>query len=65
MKRLIPTRFERAYIRLYNDKITVQQFAAESGLGDKEEALRVLREYREKILRGEVEDPRGKYGKWK
>lgn len=58
------TRFERAYIDLYNDNITLAQFAEAAGIPDHAEAWRQLCEYRQKVLSGEIQDPRDKYHKW-
>lgn len=60
----LPTDLERAYIRLYNGKITLSQFVAECGIQDQAEAWKTLREYREKVVSGEMQDPRDKYRKW-
>lgn len=59
------TRFERAYIDLYNDRITREQFASAAGIDDPEEAWRELCEYRKKVIDGEIQDPRDKYHKWR
>ena len=59
------TRFERAYIDLYNDRITLEQFPQAAGIQDPEEALRQLRKYREQVIDGEIKDPRDKYHKWR
>ncbi len=53
------TKFERAYIALYNEKITINQFPKAAGL-EPQEALKQLQEYRQKIMRREIPDPRGK-----
>ena len=59
------TKFERAYIALYNDRITAEQFAEAAGIPDKAEAWRQLCEYRERVIDGEIPDPRDKYNKWR
>lgn len=59
------TPFEKAYIRLYNDRITVDQFAQEAGIKDTEEAWRQLHEYRQKVITGDIADPRDVYNKWR
>ena len=59
------TKFEKAYIDLYNDRITLADFAEASGIADKDQAWQQLREYREKVLKGEIEDPRDKYHAWR
>ena len=59
------TRFERAYIDLYNDRIQLEQFAEAAGIPDQAEAWRQLCEYRQKVLDGEIQDPRDKYHKWR
>ena len=59
------TRFERAYIDLYNDRITLEQFAEAAGIQDPAEAWRQLCEYRQKVIDGEIQDPRDKYHKWR
>lgn len=65
LARWIPTRFERAYIDLYNDRITPQQFAAAAGIANKEEAWRQLCEYRRQVIAGDIADPRDKYHRWR
>ena len=52
------TKFEKAYIALYNERITINQFPKAAGL-EPEEALRQLKEYRDRIMRREIPDPRG------
>lgn len=59
------TRFERAYIDLYNDRILLSQFAEAAGIKDQAEAWRQLCEYRQKVLDGEIKDPRDKYHCWR
>lgn len=59
------TQFERAYIALYNDRITADQFAEAAGIPDKEQAWQQLCEYRRRVLTGEIPDPRDKYHKWR
>ncbi len=63
--RFLPTRFERAYIRLYNNRITVGQFLAQCGVQGKAEAWKALCEYRTKVERGELPDPRDTYHCWR
>lgn len=63
--RLIPTRFERAYIRLYNGRITAKRFVASCGIADKNEAWETLCEYRKRVVAGEIPDPRDKYNRWR
>ena len=58
-------RFERAYIDLYNDRITLKQFAKAAGIPDEAEAMRQLKEYREKVIDGEIQDPRDRYHRWR
>ena len=58
------TRFEKAYIKLYNDEITFDDFPKLSGIPDPAAAWDELCAYREKVLDGEIEDPRDKYHKW-
>ena len=53
------TKFEKAYIALYNEKITIDKFPQAAGL-EPEEAYKQLQEYRDKIMHGEIQDPRGK-----
>ena len=60
-----PTPFEKAYIDLYNARITIDQFASAAGIPDDHEALRMLRAYREKILTGAALDPRDIYDDWR
>ena len=60
-----PSRFERAYIDLYNDRITAQQFHIAAGIEDREQAWRQLREYRHRVLIGEIPDPRDRWHKWR
>ena len=59
------TKFERAYIELYNDIITLQQFAQAAGIPDEAEAMRQLLEYREKVLDGVISDPRDTHNRWR
>lgn len=59
------SRFERAYIRLYNGEIAVEQFINTCGIEGKKKALDTLCKYREKVLSGEIPDPRDKYHKWR
>ena len=59
------TPFERAYILLYNSRITPAQFAAAAGIANKEEAWAQLQEYRRRVVRGEIPDPRDTYHKWR
>jgi len=63
--RLIPTRFERAYILLYNSRITLKQFHVKAGIPDKDEAWKKLCEYRERVISGKIRDPRDKYNRWR
>ncbi len=64
IKKRRPTRFERAYILLYNEKIRLSQFAEEAGIPDAEEAQKQLVSYRQRVIKGEIEDPRDTYNKW-
>lgn len=59
------TLFERAYIDLYNDRITLEQFAEAAGIKDQAEAWRQLCEYRQRVIDGEIQDPRDRYNKWR
>lgn len=59
------TRFERAYIKLYNDRITAEQFAAAAGIPDTEQAWAQLCEYRQQVMNGKIADPRDKYNMWR
>lgn len=59
------TRFERAYIALYNDEITLEQFPQAAGIKDPAEAWRQLCEYRQNVITGEEQDPRDKHNKWR
>ena len=59
------TQFERAYIDLYNDRITADQFAEAAGIADKDEAWHRLCEYRSRVINGEIPDPRDTYNKWR
>lgn len=59
------TQFEKAYIDLYNERITPQQFSTAAGIPDQAEAWRQLCEYRRKVVDGEIQDPRDKYNKWR
>lgn len=61
LRRLRMTRFERAYVALYRDKIALSQFPAAAGYDDADEALRDLHEYRRKVLTGELPDPLDRY----
>lgn len=65
IKRLRMTRFERAYIRLYNGEIGAEQFAEAAGMPDKGKAWRQLCEYRRQVIAGDIPDPRDKYKLWK
>jgi len=65
LRRFKMTRFERAYIRLYNSRITAEQFAEAAGIADKEQAWAQLCDYRQKVVDGEIEDPRDKYNMWR
>jgi len=62
---IIPTRFEKAYILLYNSRIKASQFHIKAGITDKAEAWRQLREYRDRVISGEIPDPRDKYNRWR
>ena len=62
---ILLTQFEKAYIALYNDRITAPEFAEAAGIPDKEEAWAQLCAYRKKVLNGEIPDPRDKYNKWR
>ena len=59
------TRFEQAYIDLYNDRITAAEFAQAAGIADSEKAWRQLHEYRRRVIQGEIPDPRSKYNLWR
>ena len=59
------TKFERAYILLYNDRITLEEFADQAGIEDKAVAFETLRLYRERVLSGEIPDPRDTYNQWR
>lgn len=63
-RRIRLTRFERAYVKLYNDRITAKQFHIVAGIEDPEEAWKQLCQYRRRVVRGQIEDPRGKY-RWR
>ena len=63
--KLIPTRFEKAYILLYNGRISGNQFHKKAGIEDREEAWKQLCEYRERVVAGEIRDPRDKYNRWR
>lgn len=60
-----PTRFERAYCDLYNDRITAAQFAAAAGIPDKAQAWARLCEYRRSVIEGAIPDPRDTFQKWR
>lgn len=63
--RLIPTRFEKAYIRYYNGRITIESFLESCGIDGKETAWKELNDYRRRVLSGEIPDPRDRYRKWR
>lgn len=54
-------RFVKAYIDLYNMRIDFQEFA-ERIKKPKDEAMKLLTEYKQAIVRGEIDDPRGRCG---
>lgn len=58
------SRFERAYILLYNNRIEADQFHIKAGISNKREAWRKLTEYRRRVIAGEIPDPRDTYRKW-
>ena len=62
IRRLKMTPFEKAYIDLYNGCTTLDGFIARCGIDNPDKARRELNRYRHKILRGEIKDPREKYG---
>lgn len=59
------TRFEQAYIDLYSDRITAEDFADAAGIPDRAQAWKQLCEYRERVLSGQIPDPRDKYDCWR
>lgn len=63
--RLFPTRFEKAYIRYYNGRITIEKFFETCGIDDKDTAWNTLKDYRRRVVSGEVKDPREKYRRWR
>lgn len=65
LRRFRITKFERAYIKLYNGRIRPEQFAEAAGMEDEKAAWERLNEYRRAVLRGDLEDPRDKYGLWR
>ena len=65
LRRFKMTRFERAYIKLYNSRITAADFAAAAGIPDKKQAWAQLCEYRRQVVRGEIPDPRDKDTMWR
>lgn len=65
IRRLKMTPFERAYIKLYNGRITPDRFAEAAGIQDKEKAWAQLCEYRRSVIAGEIPDPRDKYNLWR
>lgn len=64
-RRLFPTRFERCYIRLYNDRISLNQFLDKCGIEDRSEAWKTLCKYRMQVVQGEIPDPRDIYHRWR
>jgi len=65
LRRVRMTRFERAYILLYTDRISAKDFARAAGIPDAKQAWAQLCEYRQKILNGELPDPRDVYSYWR
>ena len=64
-KRMKMTRFERAYIDIYNGRILLSDFAAAAGFDDPVKARAALSAYRRKVVCGEIPDPRDTYGLWR
>lgn len=65
LRRIRMTKFERAYIRLYNGRIKPEDFAEAAGVADEGEAWRMLADYRRAVMRDELPDPRDKYDLWR
>lgn len=55
---VIGWRFRRAYALLYRGRITAYRFCATCGIDGRDEAWATLREFRERVITGEVKDPR-------
>lgn len=64
-RRIFPTRVERAYIRLYNGRITANRFVDTCGIKGRAKAWETLCEYRKKVVAGEIPDPRDTYNRWR
>ena len=62
--RLFYTRFEKAYIRLYNSEIDLKQFYKECGIKGEDQAWKALCEYRKRVISGEIRDPRDRFNRW-
>ena len=60
-----PTRFEKAYINLYNDRITLADFPQAAGIADPAEAWTRLVEYRRQGGNGLIPDPRDTFNRWR
>lgn len=59
------TRFEKAYISLYNNRITLSTFLSTCGIDGKDLAWKKLCEYRRRVISGEIPDPRDTYNRWR